>query len=137
MPSLDPAAKLSFAEVGARIAKLSGDARKQAVAEVRTILDGIDKQLLAGGPRPGAGELFAERAGTHPVTGWERFAEVVAPALSTSKESLGPAVRTAADIAAQEDVGGIPAGLVPPAALAPDHGSTAYSRHSPGTPFSS
>lgn len=128
VPALDPSKKLTFTEIGERLAKLAGDKRKQAVEEIANILNGLDRQLLAGGPKPGAGTLFAERAGKAPVTGLQRFAEsVVAPALKS------PATRAAVDVEATPDVvEGIPRGAVPPI-MALDalggHGLAGMARH--------
>lgn len=115
VPTIDKAKRLTPTEAQRGLEKLEGldyeQARKEIIAELtRLDIRNIPKRLGGGGPRPYAGQAFEMRTRpqrfTPPLQPGHKFGELAAAALGA------PGTRTAADVAASQDVMGVPAGVI-------------------------
>lgn len=119
IPSIDKTAKITLDAAAERLSALTGNAYKQARAEIADWMNRLDKQRT---PKPRAGSVFKE------FTSKERYPPRAMPsgtpqqrAASAVADVAGaPVVRGAVDVAATTpmDEEGTPVGLVPASALA-------------------
>lgn len=135
VPSLS-SAKISLEDAVQQLKTLSGPKYQQALAEIKSWMDRLDKQRLAGGPKPWAGREFTRRAAKErfvapdvPAPKGTAFQRIAEAAQKGAQSNLARSVTDVAATAPVGDLGGMPAGLV---ALAMVPGAKWLARKVPG-----
>lgn len=113
VPSLSNA-RLTVQEMAEKLLSARGADFKQALKEIRSVFNATDKQMLAGGPRPGAGQVFVDRAPKYRRD---------PSSLSVLAEKVAPVAGTALSAQAITPVQGVPLGAMEAAGVADLTGS--------------
>src|SRR5439155_15079537 len=120
VPSLS-SAKISLEDAVQRLKgmDIQGPKYQQALAEIKSWMDRLDKQRLVGGPKPWAGREFTRRAAKErytapdvPAPKGTAFQRVAEAAQRGAQSNLARSVSDVAATAPVGDLGGMPAGLV-------------------------
>lgn len=103
IPSIDPTKKITWDEAIAALKKMTGQDYRVARAEIAQWMNMADRQEL----RPRAGQVFKDATAKFrvPASGTAKIAEGARKVVGAN------APRAAADVAATEDVEGVPAGF--------------------------
>lgn len=122
VPTINPKQAITAKEAAETLGTLTGLEYEVARKEIKAELDRLDiwrgglPDRPGRGPRPYAGSSFETR------TSDKRFepSDVAKKGAAAVKTLRDPFTRTAADVAATEDAGGIPLGLWPPLMATPE-----------------